>query len=668
MQAQSAISRNTQGDNAIIIESLLEQAQDTLFKSNDGTQPSDDKVVMLNTAKKYAEDVLAIDNLNSDAHHILALSHTLLGESSRAKKHIAKAFELSEPSITLQLEKAHIDLAAGHYNKAESGFLKVLEQDSANADAFLGMAITKQKKKDWGAAFLHYNSLISKGLFSQPVATGIAAVVPFIDVDYWSDEYQNTVLTALSALPEEAAGFARVCNSLLIQKYDLERADSQLDFAALIDDPLLQAVIDHKFILTPEVEQLVCLLRETLLIQICDSRELPALAQSWVIGLAECAVYYGFSWPVSEQETLILTELANAIRQESNSRIVENSVGAVLLYAMYEELYSAPFSYKILGAELNDWPAGMRALMASSLYEPATLHSLEIELKQVISPSHSSLVFEREPQAPFPKWTQIEVTQEQSATEFLLDTFGPAVPLKANRKRPLNILVSSTGTGKNALHQAAQFNDVNLVGADTSIAKLAFAEYQARNLEIDNVRWVQCAENKLTCLNQRFDIVDWSTTLNRSANPAETLDYIKKLMAKTGIAKLRVELNQDNSTENLLKQLAITNHLEPNIMTLRSVRRAIIEDSNKQDWLQLFGNPAFYHTGAGMDILFGPAYKKLNHPQVEELLNEADLKLLGICDKFTGNVHKANSLYAWLNESPLTIETPKSLVLFVKLA
>jgi len=669
MQSQTNSSLKSNQTEAVLIETLLDQAQHSLLESNSQNRFTE-KRDMLNSAKRIAEDVLVLDNTNPDAHHILALSHTLLGESSRAKRHIAKAFELSEPSGTLMLEKAHIDLAAGHYNKAERGFNEVLKQDPANADAFLGMAITRQKKKDWGSAFLHYNSLINKDIVTDAIINGLVEVIQHIDVELWTPEYEKTLLTGLHANHVNKSAFGKFSNTLLAHKYHLELADSELDFAALIEDPLLFEIVAQKLIMSAETEQLVSLLRETLLTQIYSAKHIPPVLEKWVICLAEAAAYYGYSWPVNDQEMVYLSELSHAISAEVKSSdkdtsMVENSTGAILLYSMYEELYAAPFSYLLMAKTLTDWPRPLHALLASSLYEPARLHEIEVELKRVIAPSQSSLIYERDPLVPYPKWSHIQVSEEQSATRFLLNTFGERLPFKS-RKRPLNVLVSASGTGQHILQLAHQFNDINLVGADDSIARLAYAEYQARNLEIDNIRWVHCAETKLTCLNQRFDVVDWSTPLNHHQDLIASLNYVKRLMADTGIAKLRVELNHERASENLLKKLASTNHLPANLGTLRNVRRAILEDAGKGDWQDIYNHPGFYHSGACLQMIFGNEHHSLQAQAIDEALQTSQLELMGVADKPASKVSIASSISGWEKATPLKLELPKHLVLFVK--
>lgn len=664
MQNQSINSLEHQASDAVLIESLLDQAQNSLLTSGEEAQISD-KRLKLTSAKKMAEEVLSLDQANSDAHHILALSHTLLGESSRAKKHIAKAFEFGEQSLTLKLEKAHIDLAAGHYNKAEAGFADILKEQPNNVDAFLGIAISKQRKKDWGSAFLHYNSLINKDIKNDTIIGGLQTVLPHIEVDFWTAEYERTILSALTCASGEKSGLAKISNSLVIHKYNLEQRDTQLDFAELVADPLLLAIIQHKLIATPEIEGLVTILRETIVTQITAARELPDILEEWVLALAEAAVYYGYCWSVNDAENNILCDLSHAVKAQAKTcDIVENCAGAVMLYSMYEELYAAPFSFLLMAITLTDWPEKMRSFLASSLYEPARLHSIEVELKQAISPSHSSLIYEREPLAPHPKWHQLHVGEEQSATQFLLATFGDKLPLKS-RKRPLNVLVSTAGTGQHCLQMASQFNDVNLTGADSSIANLAYAEYQSRNYDIDNVRWVQCTETKLTCLNQRFDLVDWTKPLNFSVNPLETLRFIKRLMATTGIAKLRIELNQQRPTENLLKKLASGNQLPADLDTIRNVRHALIEDTEKDDWHALLSDPGFYHTGVCLDMLFGSEHHAMDAEFTDALLKESQLRLLGISDA-DGIDTGVSSLSCWESASPLTQKNPKNVTVFVK--
>ncbi len=666
IHAKPATEYNNETSHPALIESLLQDAHSALISSTEGHRSDPDKVSLLNTVKQYAEDILGIDEQNSDAHHMLALSHTLLGESSRAKRHIAKAIENTESNTTLLLEKAHIDMAAGHFNKAERGFLDVLQMEPTNADAFLGIAITRQKKKDWGSAFLHYNTLINKGLVNQTVLTGLSAVVPHIAAETWSEEYENTILTGL-AHATDAKSYAHIANTLLIQKYALDHEDSKLDFVELVSDDLFYRVIDDRLICTPEVEQLAGLLRQTLFLEIAQSGNMPEEVQDWVLTIAEAASESGHCWPVSESEMQIVNDLGQAIKQACKGNFdTTDIVGAVMLYSMYEELYSAPFSFLLLGKDLPDWPQRLHSLLATSLYEPSQLHAVEVDLKQAIYVSQAPHIYQHSATSVYPKWSHVAKVEEQSAAELLIETFGEAVPFKAIRKRPLNVLVSACGTGQKALQQAAAYTDVNLVGADARIANLAFAEYQARNLNIDNVRWVQCTEDKLTCLNQQFDIVDWTSSLNESTNLDNTLDYIKRLMARNGVLKLPVEINCDRPEANTLKQLAIKNQLAPTIDTVRVVRKALMEDARAGDWNEILANPDFYHAGGCFDLFFGSNYVRRSAKELDEALAKAGLELFGIAQVASDKFSCLTSISTWESGQPLTIEDPKSLVLFCK--
>ncbi|WP_020406902.1 tetratricopeptide repeat protein [Hahella ganghwensis] len=669
LNAKQASPNNTLVVDYSQIENLLEEAQSALFSSVQKNVSPSDKNSLLNHVKVFAEDVLSLDADNKDAHHMLALSHTLLGESSRAKKHMMLALEEDTASIALRLQKAHIDLAAGHYNKAEQAFTAILQESKSNAEAFLGLAIIKQRRKDYGGAFLHYSSLINKGYVNQTVITGLSSVAPYVCCDRWSAEFENTVVMALTWPNTDPAPFAKLINSLLISKYALDHQDSKLDFALLLNDSLLQAVVDERLLCSVEVEQLLTLIRETLLLQIAESGAIMDELQQWIISLGEAAAHYGYCWPYNHNELQVLQQLEEAIKQSCrNKASCEDLVGAMMLYGMYEDFYSASFSSRVLAFDLQDWPSRLQPLMAISLYEPSRLHMTEVELKQVIYASQSLQTFERSLSTVYPKWTHLGDSEEQSANHLLTETFGDAIPFKAGKKRPLSLLVTSCKTGQAALQEASQFNDVLVTGADHDIAKLAFAEYQARNHDIDSVRWVQCAEDKLTCLNQRFDIVEWTSPLNNSSNLQETLAYIKKLMAPHGLCKVRIEINRERNAENTLKQLVQANNLEFNKSTIRQLRKVIMDDANENDWTEILAQDDFYHAGGCEELFFGATKRPLNAIEIDEAFANTGIELFGIVDHEDGKISQLNRLTTWEMAQPLVKEPPRALTLFCKVA
>ncbi|OZG73776.1 hypothetical protein BTA51_08170 [Hahella sp. CCB-MM4] len=668
IQSKLSTAPTIPSSDYVIIENLLGEAHAALLDSTVSSRTPAEKANLLQNVKRYAEDVLAMDEQNPEAHHMLALSHTLLGESGRAKKHMAVVSETSEPSHTLLLEQAHIDLAARHYNKAESKFLQVLAEDKHNAEAFLGIAILHQKRKDWAGAFLRYHSLMTKGYFNPTVLTGLTAVIPHIVADQWNQEYETTLLTALRCDSVDTQAYSGFANSLLIQKYALDHEESKLDFVQLIEDELLLRVISFRLISTPEVENLVTLLRQTLLIQAASEGDLPDSLQDWVLTIGEAAAHYGYCWPTNDQEDMILSSLASAIQTTARDRAstLDDLIGALMLYGMYEELYSSPMSFQLLKHDLEDWPAGIQPLLAESLYEPSQLHATEVELRQVIHNSSQSDTYFRSVMQVYPKWSQIHSGDVGSAMQTLTAAFGDSLPWNNSRMRPLNVLISACGTGQGALQQAAQYHDINVVGADSRMAHLAFAEYQARNLGIDNVRWVQCSENKLTCLNQRFDIVEWSSLLNHSEDIADTLNYLKKLVSGIGVIKVQVELNQERLEENTLKALTSGNNLAPELPTIRAIRRSMAEDNADSQWQQILQRPEFYFAGGCMEMFFGPEYKAQEAKTLDELISSAGLSIVGIIDWQSSTISHLKNLVTWEASQPLSKEMPKAITIYLK--
>ena len=110
---------------------------------------------------------------------------------------------------------------------------------------------------------------------------------------------------------------------------------------------------------------------------------------------------------------------------------------------------------------------------------------------------------------PYPRWINLRLESTPRSINDIVKKLDLKVSNAANTfSTSPEILIAGCGTGQHALTTASRFKNSTVTAIDLSLASLAYAKRKTKELDVENIEYIQADILDLGMLNKTFDIVE----------------------------------------------------------------------------------------------------------------------------------------------------------------
>ncbi|WP_323752013.1 hypothetical protein [Marinobacter sp.] len=579
--------------------------------------------------REYLEEALVIEEDN-------AAALGLLGRVEMDDGQLDKAQALFNASLNSQPRQAQQYCNLGYWALkterpalAEEHFLQALECDRQSAAAFCGVAHAKRLQGQFDVAYLHYRKLLQTGSEWDSVYSGMLTCAQNLEVHQADADLAQDAIALLrrDGLPHQEIG--RFVSAIVQQQYGLDNPNAEISLDAAAEDELLILALTNTLMPSAAVEELVTLLRRSILAEVVQTVSLRDELQPLCLAIAEYADRTGYVLAVEDdEERLIATINDSIVAQFAMSEPPEALIGSLMISAMYGAPFHQRFATSLGQWNLVDWPLAMQAMMAASYYHRAD----EEAIKQNFDEKAEELCLAKTdvPQA-WPAWSQLAYRTETSLKSVMAQELGLNTEHLPATQR---IMVCGAQSGQRAMELAQYLDDVEVIAVDESLANIAKATRMASTLNINNiVFWPWSIAQRFVADGHQVHWVDVGRLPSPAMTELSVAAFINNVATSGAVVHMHTNMAEQTKGDKHIRHLIVQHNLQPTRTALRQLRRMVL--ANKQDatWADLLKDEAFYSLGGCRDRWFRPQ----DASQLKDLLalvsNEVEWKLVKARDE-----------------------------------
>lgn len=373
--------------------------------------------------------------------------------------------------------------------------------------------------------------------------------------------------------------------------------------AAVLDDPLLLALLHETIVADFGFETVLTALRRALLsLSAVDGEHRDRLLPFACALASQC-----FATEYVQAETPDETETIRAGTPQHPF--------ALAVFACYRPLHD------LAGRMTEGWPAPLAELVRRQVDDVAEERRLAaaIPVLTAIDDRVSRAVGAQYEDHPYPRWERIARTGAPQTLAKYLGRVLPFAGLNLALPDQPEILIAGCGTGEQSIRTALDIRGSRILAVDLSRASLAYALRMTRRLGIANIDYAQADILRLGGIDRRFDMIECAGVLHHMADPLEGWRVLTDLLrpggvmmiglysalARRGIAELRRRLDP-----RLVRETADIRRLRPHLQEF-----AASED--------------FFSASACRDLLFHTQEHSFTIPGIAEALAALGLRFVG---------------------------------------
>jgi SAM-dependent methyltransferase len=315
------------------------------------------------------------------------------------------------------------------------------------------------------------------------------------------------VLTQLFARPFAPARWLRrlaVAEVRTRHRLDEETPIGARLLGALADDSLCLLMLSESLNTDVTFERVCLRLRHTCLLGL----PIEPGAEPLLAALALQAWNNEYLWEETAEETAAVAAQTAAIEAAIEARALTTATLPLLRWAMYRPLATLPAAEALVAQPLAAIPPVLRPLWQRTLLAPREEAGLRAALPTLgqINDTTSRAVQAQHDENPYPRW--LRPAEAQRPVLECHRAYNPTFAWPATFHAPLQVLVAGCGTGQHPLGLAVANPDAEVHALDLSATSLAYAQRMARELGIDNIRFMQADLLQLPAWGRQFHHIE----------------------------------------------------------------------------------------------------------------------------------------------------------------
>ena len=410
----------------------------------------------------------------------------------------------------------------------------------------------------------------------------------------------------------------------------LQEPSAQLDLKTLLNRismldqlPLLQKLMRLCPLPDIELERVFTVIRSGLLEHLSMLVETPFL-ESFQSTLSLQCFLNEYVYFETEQDTENVAGLCRHIETRLAAGKEPEAI-EVLCLSLFRPLHSFFWSEGL--SSLKRLPEIRERLITQPLTEQRL--AKEICTLGPISNDVSIAVKRQYEENPYPRWTQMAVTQATLPLDDYLK--GQGIRHHLLRDRALDsprILVAGCGTGQHALQVALRHPGSQVLAIDLSRASLGYAQRQATSLGVTGLEFLQGDILDLAKLGENFDIIESVGVLHHMDDPSAGWAVLAELLSPSGLMK--VGLYSELARQDIFKIRAeiVALGLQGCESEIRAFRHQIAH-SPKSHHRKLALSKDFFSLSELRDAIFHVQEHRFTIPRLAQCLENLKLQFCG---------------------------------------
>lgn len=621
-QAQSAAQDNAAGHVPELARRLLEANEKYGESNNSGLSP-EIRAQARQQARLILENVVA-----RQPDYSMALS--LLGRVELDDGRFEQAHTLLDKSLRLEPTNAQCHANMGYWALmtqdavlAETCFQQALELDRQSASAFCGIAHAKRLQGAFDTAYLHYRKLLDMGLSWPSVFSGMMQCAEQLEVHLADSALARDAIRLLAQddLPHQNIG--GFVTALLRQQYDLDSPHAEVFLDAAASDDLLLLALERTLLPDVAVEELVTLLRRSLLQRVVAEQTLADEYQSLAIALGQYADRTGYALLQSEVEAALINQInADIAKMLIQGATADQLAGSVIVSAMYGALFHQSFASALGRFDLADWAKGMQPVLASSYFAKAE----DEAYKQNFAEKDAELTLApADAPSAWPCWTNLRPMAQRLLKEEFRQTLG----IHLGQPEPVRVLLLGCGSGQRALELAHYYTDVEVIAVDESLGNLAHGARRARERGLENVVfWPYSLAQRFVADGHQAQFVELGQMPSVAHKGEQIATLVAQSLATGGLVHINTGTTASSRVDRQIQTLVQAHKLVPGAASIRQLRAMILSGRKDPQWSSVIKSSEFYGLEGCRRRWFSPEDTRQIHDLLGRLGNEVEWRLI----------------------------------------
>ncbi len=414
-------------------------------------------------------------------------------------------------------------------------------------------------------------------------------------------------------------------------------APTEAEDLAPLRDPLLILLLEKAINTDPDLERMLVRMRRRLLLAVAEgtfARLLEETGPEFLAALAQQCFLNEYVWYESSHERARIDELTDFVHGQLNQdrRLASRHL---TLLACYRPLAQLPFAAQILRYYEPENQNFLYKVIRLQLLGPLHEKSLSNDITAVthITEPTSVAVQAQYERHPYPRWHSMDLHRALPVAEYLNQLFPHLSAQPQHWAQAPRVLVAGCGTGKQAISAAMRFANSEVLALDLSRASLAFGQRMSRELNVNNVSFVQGDILALTPdlwpSGEHFDIIECVGVLHHLADPLDGWQQLMRVLKPGGL--LRIGLYSRQARQRLIpaRELAVAQQWPADLDGIRALRRHVLNLPTGHPLCWLFQAADFFSTSECRDLLFHVNEHEFDLMQIHAALAKFKLKFMG---------------------------------------
>ncbi|MDP2696658.1 class I SAM-dependent methyltransferase [Thalassospira sp.] len=577
-----------------------------------------------------------------------AEAHKNLGALLATGKKTVEALKHYQQTVTLNPNHAEAHKAIGDLqlrlkkpDLALESYLRAQALQGYNADLQTAIGITLQHLGRNKEALIHHSRAISMSPGENQHWLAFGDCVKGLSFTTTDDNLEKALLDLLERPDTRPAEIMFPTISALRCQPDfhsaLEIFNTNPNVAAaqclktidmLSGLPLFLRLLNLVPIAELRVERMLTQLRRHLLTMASQDNNLDALTP-FIATLAEQCFANEYAWFVTEPEKDILTHIHDTARNlfAGGNRI---NPGLLALIGCYDALHVFDWASAISS---HDWPDTVANVISRQVTEPRQEQALRTEIPDAtgIQDEVSQVVRAQYEENPYPRWIRTALLNDARSVRDIL-TSSPLGFDLGDYQSPESpeILVAGCGTGQHALQTSARFANARVTAIDLSLSSLCYAARKTREMNIDNIEYMQADILKLGQLDRQFDIIECGGVLHHMADPLAGWKVLTSLLRPGGLMKIGLYSETGRPDVIAAREFIAKRGYASSTDDMRRCRQDIIVEAEKgdQNLITLCMRSDFFSLSPCRDLIFHVQEHRFTLPQIESALKQLDLTFI----------------------------------------
>jgi tetratricopeptide (TPR) repeat protein/SAM-dependent methyltransferase len=554
----------------------------------------------LEEAEASSRQAIALQQDYAAAHNNLGNTLHQLDRLNEAEASLRQAIALKS-----DLAEAHNNLGntlkeLGRVGEAIDSYIKALKIESDHAGAYNNIGIA-----------------LSGVVFQQPNSDAQDIIMSLLNhrTSFRPRDISKAAISLLKFEPIIQNGFKIYTGELRLSLQEVISGLSEL--------PLLLKLMSVTPLPDLELEAILMAIRSDLLSSISEIMGSSAFLR-FQSALALLCFTNEYVYGQTDNETKTLQVLESVVK-ESLLKGEQPSAKSVLCLATYKALDQYEW------CDLLTVTANIEEVFTRQVVEPKQEIRLksDIPILQEITGKVSSKVREQYEENPYPRWVSLGLPSKstsiyQLTKKLKLSILDPKIYDVANP----TILIGGCGTGRHSIISAATFKNSTALAVDLSLASLAYAKRQTRELGLRNIEYMQADILDLGKLNRQFDIVESAGVLHHMDDPMVGWRVLTDCLKPGGLMK--IGLYSELARQHIVKirEEIDQSGIGSSAVSIKKFRRELMS-SNEDHHRIILDSGDFYSTSEVRDLLFHVQEHRFTLPQIQDCLSELNLKFCG---------------------------------------